>query len=55
MESKMLNRIGEGFERYPGETTEAVWWILVQASVVGGAAVMLVVGLILAWAMWMAR
>ena len=48
-----MNRIGEGFERYPGETAEAVWLILVQAGVVGGAIVMLVVGLILAWAIWM--
>ena len=55
MRSKMLNRIGEGFERYPSETASAMWWILVQAGVIGGAIVALIVALVLVWAVWMAR
>ena len=51
----MWNRTKGGLEQYPSETASAVWWILVEAGVVGGAIVALVIGLVLAWAIWAAR
>lgn len=49
------NKIRDGFKQYPSETSEAVWQILVETGIAGGAALILLGVLIVAYAMWRAR